>query len=137
MGKRRGFWSELHRNSRWIQRLGDQEKHAVLLALEARDPEGSAKSRAVITFGYLVFIYGGAASIWGLAFRTSLVGFLIGGIILGALAGAIAATVIASQKTLRAAQDMQLAAWASWGNVGLLAGVVGLAVLGARAIFFP
>jgi hypothetical protein len=85
----------------------------------------------------LIAYYGIAIGIWGLVFKKSFLGFGSYGVIVGLLISLLSvAPVIAFQRTKERIKDMVFGAGALWGNFGIIIGVVGLAALIVRLIFF-
>jgi hypothetical protein len=129
--------AEYHRTttSEWFRELGEEEKKAVLLALEERTPASAARYRAVLTAIFLTGIGAVTFGIWGFALNTKPLWFALTGAFLGAGVGVFVGSAIASQKTAQGASDIQLATIALPRNIALIASAIGLVVWVARTIF--
>lgn len=133
-----GWFREYHRitMSKWFIADDELGKKGILMALDSRYPISTARYKAVLTAFYTTIIYAMALGVWGLVFKQNILWFGIGGAILGFLIGLVSASVIAGQRTIERANDIQFAASAIWGNIGIVFGIVGLAALILRIVFF-
>lgn len=92
---------------------------------------------AVFVTLQLMLYYGMAMGIWGLAFKRSFLAFGFYGLIIGLLISLLfAGPVVAFQRTEEKIRDMSFGVGATWGNLGIIVGVVGLIVLVIRLLFF-
>lgn len=92
---------------------------------------------AIFVSLHLVVYYGIAIGIWGLVFKKSFLAFSFYGAIVGLLISLLsAAPVIAFRRTKEKVRDMSFSAGATWGNLGIIIGIVGLVTLVIRSIFF-
>lgn len=91
---------------------------------------------AVFVSLQLIAYYGIAVGIWGLVFKKSFLAFVLYGAIVGFLISLFSvAPVVASQRTKEQIRDISFGVGATWGNFGIIIGVVGLISLAIRAIF--
>jgi len=98
--------------------------------------KGQSKMNDIMASLHLIFYYGIALAIWGLAFKKFLLLGLIG-IGLGFLISLVfVAPVIASQRSAGRTKDMMFAAGAIWGNIAIVIGILGLIAWGIRVLFF-
>jgi len=96
----------------------------------------SIMTATFVSLKVMVF-YGIAIGIWGLVFKKSFLGFGLCGVIAGLLISLLfVAPVIASQRTKERIRDMVFGASGMFGNLGIIIGVVGIAALVIRSIFF-
>ncbi|MGC9602606.1 MAG: ferric reductase-like transmembrane domain-containing protein [Minisyncoccia bacterium] len=92
---------------------------------------------AIFASLHLIVYYGIAIGIWGLVFKKSFLMFGFYGVIVGLLISLLSvAPVIAFQRTKEKVRDMSFGAGATWGNLGIIIGVVGLIALVIRLVFF-
>lgn len=77
----------------------------------------------------LMAYYGIAIGIWGTVFKKSFLVFGLYGIILGFLISLLFAAVIAFQRTNVRIKDTSFGIGATWGNLGIIIGAVGLVAL--------
>ncbi len=85
----------------------------------------------------VMVLYGIAIGIWGLVFKKGFLEFGLCGVIAGLLICLIfVAPVIASQRTKERIRDMVSGASGMFGGLGIIIGVLGVAALGIRSIFF-
>lgn len=92
---------------------------------------------AVFVSLQLMAYYGIAIGIWGIVFKKSFLVFGLYGVIAGLLISLLSvAPIIAFQRTKDRIRDMVFGASSLWGNLGIIIGVVGLAALVIRLIFF-
>jgi hypothetical protein len=85
----------------------------------------------------LMAYYGIAIGIWGPVFKKSFLVFGLFGIIVGLLISLLsAAPVVAFQRTKEQIRNISFGISATWGNIGIIIGVVGLIALVIRLIFF-
>ena len=85
---------------------------------------------------HLIVYYAIALSVWGFALKKSFVNFGFFGAILGALISLVfVVPVIALQRTEERTKDMMFATGATWGNIGIVIGMLGFAVWIIRVIF--
>ena len=92
---------------------------------------------AVFVSLQLMAYFGISIGIWGLVFKKSFLVFGFYGIIAGFIISLLfAAPVIALQRTKERIKDMSFSIGALWGNLGIFIGVLGLAALIIRLIFF-
>jgi len=92
---------------------------------------------AVFVSLQLIAYYGIATGIWGFVFNKSFLVFGLYGIIAGLLISLLsAAPVVAFQRTKERIREMSFGVGATWGNLGIIIGVVGLAVWVIKLLFF-
>ena len=85
----------------------------------------------------LIIYYGIAIGIWGLAFKESFFFFSLFGVIAGLIICLMSvAPVIAYQRTKERIRDIVVGVGGTWGSIGIIIGVLGLATLAVRFIFF-
>ena len=86
---------------------------------------------------HLIICYGIALGIWGLVLKKNFLWFGLSGFIVGLLISLVfVVPVIAMQRTAKRTKNMMFAAGATWGNIGILIGILGIVVWIIRAIFF-
>ena len=98
------------------------------------------KSESVMTAIFvslrLILYYGVALGIWGFIFKKSFLEFGLYGIILGILICLLfVAPVITFQRTKERVKDMVFGTSLTWGNLGLIIGILGLVTLVIKLIF--
>ncbi len=92
---------------------------------------------AVMAALHLIFYYGIAIGIWGLALKKSILWFILFGAIAGLLIGLVfVCPVVASQRTKGRLQDIMFSAGSIWGGIATIIGVLGIIVWIIRIIFF-
>ena len=92
---------------------------------------------AILVSLRLIIYYGVAIGIWGLVFKKSFFFFSLFGVIVGLIICLLSvAPVIAYQRTKERIRDMVLGAGGTWRSIGIIIGVLGLAALAVRFIFF-
>ena len=75
--------------------------------------------------------------LWGLAFKESFFFFSFFGVIAGLIICLMSvAPVIAYQRTKERIRDIVVGVGGTWGSIGIIIGVLGLAALAVRFIFF-
>ncbi len=86
---------------------------------------------------HMVAYFGAAGFAWGLALRGSLICFAVAGGLVGLIIGVFFGFLVVSrQRTEERVKDMMFAVGATWGNLAIVAGAVGLMVWIVRIIFF-
>lgn len=104
---------------------------------EKKITRGQAKINAVMAAIHLIIYYGIALTIWGFALKKNLLWFGLSGAVIGLLISLVfVVPVIAIQKTEERTKDIMFAAGATWGNIGIFIGILGIFVWIIRAIFF-
>jgi len=99
--------------------------------------QGQAIMNGVMASLHLIFYYAIAVLIWGFALKGSLIWFGVSGALIGFLISLFFVfPVIAGQRTEERTREMMFAAGAIWGNIAIVAGVVGILAWIVRAIFF-
>lgn len=95
-----------------------------------------AKAAGVWAVLHLMAYSAGAGLAWGFALKHNLIWSITSGATVGFLLSAfLVFPVVAKQQTEERTKDMMFAAGAIWGNIAILAGVVGLVVWIIRLIF--
>lgn len=96
-----------------------------------------ARMNAVMATLHLIVYYGIALGIWGLALKKAFVPFGLAGVIIGLLISLVlVAPVIAVQKSEERTREMMFAVGATWGNIAIFIGILGIVTWVIRAIFF-
>ena len=99
--------------------------------------QGQAIMNGIMASLHLIFYYAFALIIWGFALKRNWLWFGASGAVLGFLVSLFFVfPVIAGQRTEDRTREMMFATGAIWGNIAVVAGVVGIVVWIARAIFF-
>ena len=92
---------------------------------------------AILVSLRLIIYYGVAIGIWGLVFKKSFFFFSLFGVIVGLIICLLSvAPVIAYQRTKERIRDIVVGVGGTWGSIGIIIGVLGLAALAVRFIFF-
>jgi hypothetical protein len=85
---------------------------------------------------HMIFYYGIAIGIWGLAFRKISL-FIFIGVGVGFLISLLSvASVVAYSRTKQKIQDMMFGAGAIWGGIAMMIGIAGVIAFIIRLIFF-
>jgi hypothetical protein len=127
----------------------DTEKHVILAEsfsgflkfchIDVRTPISSerAKGAGVWAVLHMMAYYGGSGLVWGLALRGYLPWYGLAGVLLGFLVGVLFGFItISRQQTEERVKELMFAVGAIWGNLAILAGVLGIVVWIVRLIFF-
>lgn len=119
-------------DSDFMKELG-KEINALGKPLHRREPIMTA----VFVSLQLMAYYGVAIGIWGLVFKKSFMTFGFYGVIVGFLISLLsAAPVVAFQRTKERVRDMSFGIGATWGNLAIIIGVLGLVAWIVRFVFF-
>ncbi len=84
---------------------------------------------------HLMAYYGAAGFAWGLALK-SLIWGIAGGVVVGLLLGALFAfPVVTKQSSEEQTKEMMFAVGATWGNLAIVLGIIGIVVWLIRLVF--
>lgn len=92
---------------------------------------------AVVAALHMIVYYSVALGIWGLAFKKGFLQFGLFGSLLGLLISLVfIVPIIALSRSEDHTKEMMFAIGATWGNLGILVGILGVIVWIVRAVFF-
>ncbi|MCX6743818.1 MAG: hypothetical protein NT116_06340, partial [Candidatus Parcubacteria bacterium] len=98
---------------------------------------GQAKMNAIMATLHLIFYFGIALLIWGLALKKSIFWFGLAGVLVGLIISLLfVAPIMGMQKTKERTKELMFSIGSIWGGISIIIGILGILVWIIRAIFF-
>jgi hypothetical protein len=96
-----------------------------------------ARGAGIWAIIHMIAYFGAAGFAWGLALRGSLLWYAIFGGLVGLVVGTLFGFLVVSrQRTEERVREMMFVVGATWGNLAILGGALGLVIWVVRLVFF-